>query len=298
MSSKATEKVTISTLRRRKQSGQKFPVLTCYDHPTAQVLCRAGIDVLLVGDSYGQVVLGLDSTLPVTTEMMVTICAAVRRGAPTAFIIGDMPFLSYQVSIDEAIHNAGRLVVEGGCQCVKLEVDRRLTDVVQALSRASIPVMAHLGLRPQALHEIGGYKVQGRDAEAAMRLIEDAKIMEQAGAVALLLEAVPPEPAKIIAESTELPVIGCGAGPHCDGHVVVLHDILGWLGGTGPRFAKRYADIRRVISRAARHYAQEVRDRQYPASEHSYQMHPGEVDKLYSLLQQENRDPEQRGTTS
>lgn len=290
MGSKDTNTVTISTLRDRKRAGQKFPVLTCYDYPTASLLADAGIDVLIVGDSYGQVVLGLESTLAVTTEMIVSACAAVHRGAPRAFIIGDMPFLSYQVNIEEAVHNAGRLVVEGGCQCVKVEVDRRLADVVQALHRASIPVMAHLGLRPQAVHEVGGYKAQGRDAEAAAHLIEDAKIMEHAGAVALLLEAVPPEPAKIVAESTDLPVIGCGAGPYCDGHVIVLHDMLGWLGPKGPRFSKRYADIRRVISRAARRYANDVRDGTYPAPEHCYRMQPGEVEKLKALLRRSGPD--------
>ncbi len=266
-----------------KKTAQKFPVLTCYDAPTAAILADAGVDVLLIGDSYGQVVLGFDSTLPVTIDMMVAISAAVRRGAPNAFLIGDMPYLSYQVNNEEAVRNAGRLLIEGGCNCVKIEVDRRLADVVATLSRASIPVMAHLGLRPQSIQEIGGYKIQGRDADAAARLIEDARIMEQAGAVALLLEAVTPEPARIITQNTPLPVIGCGAGPYCDGHVLVLQDMLGWLPGRGPKFAKRYADIRGVLTDAAKAYADEVRNGAYPAPEHCYEMQPDEAGRLAAL---------------
>lgn len=284
MSTTLPNNTSIATLRRRKQASQKFPVLTCYDAPTAQILFDAGIDVLLVGDSYGQVVLGLDSTLPVTLDMMVTICAAVRRGAPQAFVIGDMPYLSYQIGLQEAVRNAGRLLVEGSCNCVKVEVDRQLADVVEAMNRASIPVMAHLGLRPQSIQEIGGYRVQGKDAASALELIHEAKLMEEAGATALLLEAVPPEPARIIAQNTSLPVIGCGAGPFCDGHVVVLHDILGWPGG--PKFAKPYGDIRSTIGDAARAYAQEVVSGSYPAEQHCYQMPPDQVAQLDALLKE------------
>ncbi len=258
-------------------------MLTCYDAATAGILYEAGVDILLVGDSYGQVVLGLDSTLPVTIDMMVAVCAAVRRGAPNALVIGDMPYLSYQISKEEAVRNAGRLVVEAGCDCVKIEVDRCLVDVVEALSRASIPVMAHLGLRPQSVREIGGYKVQGKDADAALELIEEAKLMEQAGAAAFLLEAVPPEPARIITRNTQLPVVGCGAGPYCDGQVLVLHDVVGWTAGRAPKFAKRYGDIRTVIADAAKAYAQEVASGTYPAPEHFYEMSPQEAERLQSL---------------
>lgn len=277
---------SILTLRKRKQSSKKFSVLTCYDAPTARILFEAGIDVLLVGDSYGQVVLGLESTLSVTMDMMVTVSAAVRRGAPKAFIIGDMPYLSYQINNDQAVANAGRLLVEGGCNCIKVEVDRRLADVVRAISRASVPVMAHLGLRPQSIQELGGYRVQAKVAASAMELIEDARIMEEAGAAALLLEGVPPEPARIIAENTLLPVIGCGAGPHCDGHVLVLHDLLGWTGGRSPRFAKQYTNVRTVIAEAAKAYATEIAEGTYPASEHCYPMEPDQAQRLESLLKQ------------
>jgi 3-methyl-2-oxobutanoate hydroxymethyltransferase len=284
MSNPTPESVSIAALRKRKKNARKFPVLTCYDSPTAAILYQAGVDVLLVGDSYGQVVLGFDSTLPVTMDMMVTVCAAVRRGAPQAFVIGDMPYLSYQVGKEEAIRNAGRLLIEGGCNCVKIEVDRDLTDVVQALSRASIPVMAHLGLKPQSIQEVGGYRIQARQADAAAHLIEEARIMEQAGAVALLLEAVTPEPARIITQNTALPVIGCGAGPDCDGHVLVLQDMLGWLEAHGPKFAKRYADMRSLIGEAARRYAQEVVDGVYPAPQECYEMLPDEAERLAATL--------------
>lgn len=280
MDTQTPENVSIATLRKRKKGAQKFPVLTCYDSPTAAILYEAGVDVLLVGDSYGQVVLGFDSTLPVTMDAMATICAAVRRGAPHAFLIGDMPYLSYQINKEEAVRHAGRLLIEGGCNCIKIEVDQELADVVAALSRASIPVMAHLGLRPQSIQEMGGYKIQGRDAVAATRLIEDARIMEEAGAVALLLEAVTPEPARIITQATALPVIGCGAGPDCDGHVLVLQDMLGLLPGRGPRFAKRYADMRTVVANAAASYAREVREGAYPAPEQCYEMLPDEAERL------------------
>jgi 3-methyl-2-oxobutanoate hydroxymethyltransferase len=285
------ENVSIVTLRKRKKAAQKFPVLTCYDSPTASILYESGVDVLLIGDSYGQVVLGFDSTLPVTMDMMVTACAAVRRGAPHAFLIGDMPYLSYQVNKEEAVRNAGRLLIEGGCNCVKIEVNRQLIDVVEAMVRASIPVMAHLGLRPQSIQEIGGYRVQGRDAEAAMRLVEDARIMEQAGAIALLLEAVTPEPARIITQNTALPVIGCGAGPYCDGHVLVLQDMLGWLAGKAPRFAKRYGDLRTILTGAVQDYAREVRDGVYPAPEHCYEMLPEEAERLAATLQSKESKP-------
>jgi 3-methyl-2-oxobutanoate hydroxymethyltransferase len=266
-------RVTLQTLRQRKAAGQKIPVLTCYDYPTARILQAAGIDAVLVGDSYGQVVLGFDSTLPVTMDMMIHVTAAVRRGAPKVFLIGDMPYLSYQVDPQQAVRNAGRFMAEAGCDCVKVEVDRRLADVVTALSRATIPVMAHLGLRPQSIHQLGGYRYQGRQADQAAELIEDAHVMEQAGACALLLEALPPDPARIIAERTSLPVIGCGAGPHVDGQVVVISDVLGCDPDAAvPRFVPRLAKLHEVIDAAIRQYIDDVRAGRYPQPEHCYPM--------------------------
>lgn len=278
--SNARPKITLSTLIKKKQSREPIVMLTAYDYPSAQIEEAAGVDSILVGDSAAQVILGHESTLPVTMDFMVTLAAGVRRGAPSVYLIGDMPYLSCHISPEEAIRNAGRYMAEAGCDCVKVEGDRRLAATVAAMSAATIPVMAHLGLRPQAVHQFGGYRAQARDAESARRLIEDAKIMEDAGACAFLLEAVPPEPAKVIAESTHLPVIGCGAGPHCDGHVVVLHDMLGLSAGTPPRFVKRYADLRSVVFDAVHAYAEDIAQRRYPGEANGYRMAAGEAERL------------------
>ncbi len=273
-------KTTLSSLLALKRSKTPIAVLTAYDYPTAQIEEAAGIDCILVGDSAAQVVLGYGSTLPATMDFLVAITAAVRRGAPSVFLIGDMPYLSYQINPEEAIRNAGRFMAEAGCDCVKVEGDAGIAATVRAMTAATIPVMVHLGLRPQAVHQYGGYRAQGRDARSAQNLIQDAKALEAAGACALLLEAVPPEPAKIIAESTALPVIGCGAGPHCDGHVVVLHDMLGLSTGCLPRFVKRYADTRADILKAVETYVADIRARAYPEAGHCYQMESGEAQKL------------------
>lgn len=273
-------KITLTTLHAKKKARQPISMLTAYDCPIAQIEEAAGVDSILVGDSAAQVVLGHESTLAATMDYMVTIAAAVRRGAPSVYLVGDMPYLSFNVNKEEAIRNAGRFMAEAGCDCVKIEGDRRLAEIVSAMSAATIPVMVHLGLRPQAVHQFGGYRAQGRDAESAQRLIEDARILEQAGACLLLLEAVPPEPARRIAENTTLPVIGCGAGPYCDGHVLVLHDILGLTDTAPPKFVKRYADLKNAISSAVASYVADVGNRRYPAPEHCYPMEAGEVNKL------------------
>jgi len=213
-------------------------------------------------------------------DFMIEIAAAVRRGAPNAYLIGDMPYLSYQVSRQEAIRNAGRFMAAAGCDCVKVEGDARLADTVRAMTAATIPVMAHLGLRPQSVHQFGGYRSQARDALSTHQLAKDAKILEEAGACLLLLEAVPPEPAKLIAESTALPVIGCGAGPDCDGHVLVLHDVLGLTPDPLPRFVKRYADLRSIVRDAVGRYIADVNGRKYPDASHFYQMEAGEAERL------------------
>jgi 3-methyl-2-oxobutanoate hydroxymethyltransferase len=275
-------KTTLTTLRGYKRERRPISVLTAYDFPTAQIEAAAGIDCILVGDSAAQVVLGHDSTLPVTMDFMVAITAAVRRGAPDVFLIGDMPYLSFTVTPEDAIRNAGRFMVEGGCDCVKIEGDARIAETVRAMAAATLPVMVHLGLRPQAVHQFGGYRAQGRDATSARRLIEDAKVMEDAGACMLLLEAMPPEPSRIITESTDLPVIGCGAGPHCDGHVVVLHDMLGLTGGSQPRFVKRYVELRTEIRSAVEAYVSDITNRRYPAEEHCYPMAAGQAAELVS----------------
>lgn len=274
------DKITLVTLGALKRARQKFACLTCYDYPFATILEEAGIEVLLVGDSAAQVVFGHASTLPATMNLMVALATAVRRGAAGAFVIGDMPYLSYQVSAGEAIRNAGRFMAEAGCDAVKIECDARLAPTVAAMSAATIPVVAHIGLLPQAVHLAGGYRAAARDAAGARRLIEDARRLVAAGACMLLLEAVPPEPAKIIAESVTVPVIGCGAGPHCDGQVLVLHDVLGLTSGPAPRFVKRFAELRGAIGAVVASFADEVRAGDYPATEHQYAMEPGEAAKL------------------
>jgi 3-methyl-2-oxobutanoate hydroxymethyltransferase len=273
-------KVTITHLTAKKRARQPISMLTAYDFPQAQIEEEAGVDCILVGDSAAQVVLGHGSTLPATMDFMVTIAAAVRRGAPKAFLIGDMPYLSFNVTVQEAIRNAGRFMAEAGCDCVKIEGDARIAETVRSMTAATIPVMVHLGLRPQSVHQFGGYRAQGRESKSAQRLIDDARTLEEAGACALLLEAVPPEPARIIAESTVLPVIGCGAGPFCDGHVMVLHDMLGLSEGTLPRFVKRYGKIRSEMGEAIRAYLADLSERRYPTEEHCYQMEAGEAAAL------------------
>jgi len=283
-------KTTLATLQACKRERKKFAVLTCYDYTTARLMSDAEVDVILVGDTYGEVCLGHTSTLPVRIDHLITVTEAVRRGAPQAFVIGDMPYLTYQVSPTEAIRNAGRFMAEAGCDAVKVEVDRRLLSTVEALSTASIPVIAHLGLKPQSIHAHGGYRAQGKDAIGAMRLIEDAALMEQAGAVALLLEAVPNEVSQAIAVRTTLPVIGCVAGPACDGTVVVLHDMLGYGAGHPPRSIKRYANLHDVLIKAFGEFVTDVGGGQFPTSENGIAMPLDEFEKLRALLASRGMD--------
>jgi 3-methyl-2-oxobutanoate hydroxymethyltransferase len=278
------KKITLSALRSKKRKGERITVLTCYDYSTARLMDEAGMDCLLVGDTYAEVCLGHESTLPATMEHMVTIAEAVRRGAPGAYLIGDMPYLSYQVSSEEAIRNAGQFMARAHCDCVKVEVDRRLLRTVERMTGASIPVMAHLGLGPQSVSQIGGYKVQGKSAVDALRIVEDAKLMEQAGVAALLLEAVPTEVAAEITSSTDLPVIGCVSGPYCDGQVVVLHDMLGYGVGHPPRAVHPYANLHAVLLDAFRTYMNDVSAGRFPALEDSYSMAPEEHQALMRAL--------------
>ena len=267
-------------------------MLTCYDYSTARLMEQAGVDSLLVGDTYAEVCLGHPTTLPVTVDHMVTITAGVRRGAPSVYLVGDMPYLSYQVCPEDAIRNAGRFMAEAGCDCVKVEVDRRLVKTVEAMASATIPVMAHLGLRPQSIQSIGAYRIQGKKAGDAMRLIEDAKMMEAAGAVALLLEAVPLEVARYITESTSLPVTGIVSGPDCDGQVLVFHDMIGYGGGHPPRSVKPYAQLHEQLVAAFGAYVKDVSELRFPTTEQSVAMDPKELEKL---LQAFGPDSAKRG---
>ncbi len=264
------DKVTIHTLKKLKHAGQKICMVTAYDATFARILDEAGADVLLVGDSLGMVVQGNDSTLPVTMDQMIYHCRAVSRAAKRAHVVGDLPFMSYQSSIDEAVKNAGRLVAEGGAHSVKLEGGSEFADVVKAITRASIPVMGHIGLTPQSVHKMGGYVVQGRDEDTARKLLDDAVALEVAGCFALVMEGVPLELAKAITARLHIPTIGIGAGKHCDGQVLVCYDLLGFNPDFKPKFVKRYADGFGTVKAAAEKFFGEVRDVSFPDEDHSF----------------------------
>jgi 3-methyl-2-oxobutanoate hydroxymethyltransferase len=254
-----------------KAAGRRLVVLTCYDAAFARLLDRAEVDVLLVGDSLNQVIAGQETTLSATLDQMIYHAAAVRRGAPDTLLFVDLPFLTYQVSVPEAIRNAGRVLQETDANGVKLEGGRHMAETVQALVERGIPVMGHLGLTPQSVHALGGYKVQGRDPAAAGRLLDDARALEAAGACAVVLELVPADVARGISAALVIPTIGIGAGPDCDGQVLVLHDMLGLNEGFSPKFLKRFAELGTSVREAVRAYATEVRGGTYPAKEHSFE---------------------------
>lgn len=260
--------VTVSDVAAFKTRGERFTMLTAYDAPTARIVDEAGVPVILVGDSLAQVVLGYDTTIPVTVDEMLHHTRAVARGAKNALIVGDMPFGSYQAGEDEAMSNAMRFLKEGGAHSVKLEGPR--SDLVGRLSAAGVPVMGHLGLTPQSVNLFGGYKVQGRTEEQADSIVRWAKELEEAGAFALVLECVPSELARRVTTALSIPTIGIGAGPDCDGQVLVIHDLLGLSAGKMPRFVKRYADLSTIAADAVRAYRDEVADGTYPGPEHAY----------------------------
>ena len=264
------KKVTIHTLRKMKQAGERITMLTAYDATFALLLDGAGIEALLVGDSLGMVIQGQETTLPVTMDQMVYHCAAVKRGAKIAHLIGDLPFGSYQASADEAVKNAMRLIAEGGMEAVKLEGGADYAEVISRIVRAGVPVMGHLGLTPQSVHKMGGYLVQGRGEEKAARLLADAKALQAAGCYALVLEAIPADLAVEITRSLEIPTIGIGAGLGCDGQVLVCYDLLGMNPNFAPKFVKRYLDLAALVTDAAGRYRGEVKSGEFPAPEHTF----------------------------
>lgn len=263
-------RVTTATLLKKKQAGEKITVLTAYDYSTAKLLDEAGIDIALVGDSLGMVVLGYDSTLPVTMADILHHTKAVSRGIERAMIVADMPFMSYQINPDEAVANAGRFLQEAGAHAVKLEGGRPVAETVARIVDAGIPVMGHLGMTPQSVHKFGGFKVQGRAESDAERLINDAKALEQAGVFAIVLELMPRDLAKQITEAISVPTIGLGAGADCDGQVQVSNDLLGLYGEFNPKHAKKYANLRADILKAFKSYVEEVTDGKFPTEEHSF----------------------------
>jgi 3-methyl-2-oxobutanoate hydroxymethyltransferase len=276
--------VTLSKLAEKKALGEPVVMVTAYDYPSAQVAEAAGVDVVLVGDSGAMTVLGYPSTVPVSLDEMLMLAAAVRRGLTTPLLIGDMPFGSYEVSDEQAVGNAQRFVKEAGCDAVKLERGGSSVDRARAIVRAGIPVMGHVGLTPQTATALGGYRSQGRTAERALEVTEDALALEEAGCFALVFEAVPSELTEMVVPRLEVPVIGIGAGPSTDGQVLVFHDLLGIYDGHAARFVKRYADIRKAMIDGVAAYADDVRERRYPEPGHGYQMAPDEAARLHTLL--------------
>ena len=265
-------RVTISDIKDMKSRGEKIPMITAYDYTSARIVEEAGVPIILVGDSLGQVMLGYDSTLPVTMDDMIHHTKAVARGSKSALIVGDMPFMSYQASTSEALRNAGRFLQKGGAQTVKLEGGVSMADTVHRMVSSGIPVMGHIGLTPQSVNQLGGYKVQGKTLKAAVRLMEDARALEDAGAFALVLECVPASLAGLITQRLSIPTIGIGAGRECDGQVQVFHDMLGLLADFVPKHAKRYGNLGETIACAVAEYVSEVRDQSFPGPEHSYQL--------------------------
>jgi 3-methyl-2-oxobutanoate hydroxymethyltransferase len=261
---------TIQDFLKKKKEGKRITMLTAYDYPFARIVDEAGIDAILVGDSLAMVVQGLDNTLPVTMDEMIYHTKIVSRATKNAMVIGDMPFMSYQTSIENAVRNAGRFLKEGGAAAVKMEGGAEIAEHIKAMTKSDIPVMAHIGLTPQSIHRMGGYKVQGKTEEAAKRLVEEAHIVEDAGAFSLLLEAIPMNLAKAITDELSIPTIGIGAGPYCDGQVLVLHDVIGLFERFVPKFVKRYTNIKEEALKAIKTYREEIEKGLFPSEEQSF----------------------------
>lgn len=275
------KKITVTSFQNAKDKGEKITMLTAYDYSMAKMVDEAGVDSILVGDSLGMVFQGHDSTLPVTVDDIIYHTKAVMRGAKSALVVADMPFLSYHVSVEDAVRNAGRLVKEGGAEAVKLEGGAAFADVVKAIVKAQIPVMGHLGLTPQSVNAFGGYKVQGRDEEAARQLIEDAKAIEAAGAFSIVLECIPDRLAKLVTEAISIPTIGIGAGSDCDGQVLVVNDMLGMFTDFVPKFVKQYVQLSGDIKGAIEGYVSEVKKGAFPEAKHNFTIDTEVLDKLY-----------------
>jgi 3-methyl-2-oxobutanoate hydroxymethyltransferase len=277
-------KVTIPYLREKKAQGKPIVMLTAYDFPMAGIEDEIGIDMILCGDSLANTVYGFSGTTQATMDLMIPHTAAVKRAAPHSFVIGDMPFMSYQPSDEIAILNAGRFIQESGCDAVKLEGGEEMAERVRAISRAGIPIQGHLGLTPQYISALGGFKARGRDSAGALKLIHDARIIEEAGAFSIVLEAIPPEIGRIITERADIPVIGIGAGPYTDGQVLVVHDVLGFFKGHKAKFVKQYCDLNSQIRTALQEYKKDVETGKYPAAEHCYGIDPAVLEEIKNQL--------------
>ncbi|MBI5525579.1 MAG: 3-methyl-2-oxobutanoate hydroxymethyltransferase [Deltaproteobacteria bacterium] len=269
----------------KKERGEKISWLTCYDFPFAQLMDQAGVEMILVGDSAAMTVHGHKGTLPITMDEMISHSKAVVRGAPHCFVIGDMPFMSYQISVEEAIRNAGRFMKEGGCDAIKLEGGRRVTPMVRGIVDAGIPVIGHIGLTPQSSSMLGGARIQGKTAASARALVDDAKALAEAGAFAILLELIPtPVSDAIMKAVPDLLIFGIGAGPVCHGQLVIMHDLIGLFQAFQPKFVKKYVNISEIVERAFEQYVREVKDRTFPAKENEYEIDPKEIGKLKKML--------------
>lgn len=266
-----SNKMTTTKLQEMKKTNKKIAMLTAYDYSMAKILDNAGIDILLVGDSLSMVMLGYENTLPVSMDEMVIFTKAVSKGTTNALVVADMPFLSYKVDVVDAVYNAGRLIKEGGAQAVKVEGGEHIAKTILAMIHADIPVMGHLGLTPQAIHQMGGYKVQGKNSSSAKKLSEDAKLLEEIGVFALVLECIPYKLSQEITQTLNIPTIGIGAGPYCDGQVLVSHDVLGLYEDIRPKFVRQYADLKSAMAEAVKKYAQEVKKGKFPTLDESYE---------------------------
>lgn len=274
-------KNTVATLKQQKIDGDKITMLTAYDYSTAKLIDECGINTILVGDSLGMTMLGYEDTLSVTMEDMIHHTAAVCRGAKEAFVVGDMPFMSYQTSVYDAVVNAGRLIKEGRCQAVKLEGGTAVCPQIRAITDAQIPVVAHIGLTPQSINAFGGFKVQGKSEEAAQRILDEARAVEEAGAIAVVLECVPAKLAAMITRTVSIPTIGIGAGPDCDGQVLVYQDMLALFSDFKPKFVKHFADVGAAMKEGFKSYINEVKGGTFPAQEHTFAISDEVIDKLY-----------------
>ena len=277
------QRVSITKLKAMKKRGERIAMLTAYDYPGARLVEEAGVPIILVGDSLAMVVLGYDTTIPVTMEEMLHHVKAVVRGTHRAHIVADMPFMSYQADPQEALRNAGRMLKEGGAQSVKLEGGQHVAETVRVLVSSGIPVMGHLGLTPQSVNQFGGYKVQGKTQAGAEKLVDDAVALEQAGAYAMVLETIPAQLAQVITDKVSIPTIGIGAGPHCDGQVQVFHDMLGLFTDFVPRHAKRYAQVGEVVKQAVAQYVTEVQDGAFPTERESFYVDESALSELTRL---------------
>lgn len=274
-------KNTVATFQEMKQKGEKITMLTAYDYSTAKLMDECGINAILIGDSLGMVMMGYEDTLSVTMEDMIHHTACVARGAKNALIVGDMPFMSYQVSVEDAVRNAGRLMKEGRANCVKLEGGATVCAQIKAITDASIPVMAHLGLTPQSINAFGGFKVQGKSEEAAQKLLDDALKIQEAGAFAVVLECVPAKLAELISKKLTIPTIGIGAGAGCDGQVLVYQDALAIYGDFTPKFVKKFADVGSLMCEGITSYIEETKQGTFPAPEHTFKIDDEVIEKLY-----------------